>query len=63
MQHKRQPIGPAVVEETGVVHLGTKPSEQYGWECAECHEVSGLRYGGYSEAQRALTAHEAAEHS
>jgi hypothetical protein len=50
-------IGPRPIEVTEIVHLGTAPGEQYGWECAACQDVSGLAYGSDDEARRALVAH------
>lgn len=45
------------VTETGIVHIGSTPGEQYGWECAECDEISGLQWGSESDAQMALDHH------
>lgn len=50
-------IGARPIEETTVVHLGTTPGEQYGWECAGCQEVSGLQFGSHDEADQALAQH------
>lgn len=45
------------VEETTVVHIGNTPGEQYGWECADCDEISGLQWGSESNARKALDNH------
>lgn len=54
-------IGHNKVTETGIVHLGNIPGEQYGWECAACDEVSGLQWGTEDAARAALTRHQQAE--
>ena len=54
---RRQPIGPLLIEESDVIHLGTTPGEQYGWECARCQQVSGLAYGDDNTARRGLSVH------
>lgn len=51
-------IGSRTIETTEVVHLGSTPGEQYGYECATCQEVSGLQYGNHEDAARALRSHD-----
>ncbi len=50
-------IEPRTIETSEVVHLGSAPGEQYGFECAVCQEVSGLEFGNHDDAQRALNSH------
>lgn len=57
IERHREPIGGRLIEESDVVHLGTTPGEQYGWECARCQQVSGLAYGDDHTARRALAVH------
>lgn len=54
---------PQHVEETGVVHLGSTPGEQYAWECAPCDASTGLQFGSQQEAQASLDAHLTSDHA
>lgn len=52
-------LGARTVEETTVVRLGTRPGEQFGFECATCQTVSGLQFGNEQDAATALSRHQA----
>jgi hypothetical protein len=49
----------SVVQESGVVHIGSTPGEQYGWECVLCDASSGLAFGNRHDADVALEVHRA----
>ena len=53
----RAPIGMRVLNNSEIVHLGTAPGEQFGWECAICQGVSGLAFGDGDTAKLALDSH------
>jgi hypothetical protein len=54
--------GPTVVERTDVVRIGNEPGACYGYECAECQEVTGLAFGSRDAAADALAVHKRQEH-